>query len=80
MGYLFERGRKRQHRLQAAKDLTAVTEAQVADAERTTVENAAQQFIAALLAKANLEFAIQLLDSYQHTVNISQEQYKAGGT
>ncbi len=79
LGYLFERGKKRQHRLQAAKDVTAVTEAQVADAERTTVENAAQQFITALLAKANLEFAIQLLDSYQHTVNISQEQYKAGG-
>src|SRR5208337_275744 len=79
VGYLFERGRKRQHRLQAAKDLTAVTEAQVADAERTTVESAAQQFINALLAKANLEFAIQLLDSYQHSVNISQEQYNAGG-
>jgi outer membrane protein, heavy metal efflux system len=79
LGYLFERGRKRQHRLQAAKDVTAVTEAQVADAERTTVESAAQQFITALLAKANLEFAIQLLDSYEHTVNISQEQYKAGG-
>jgi cobalt-zinc-cadmium efflux system outer membrane protein len=79
LGYLFERGRKRQHRLQAAKDLTAVTEAQVADAERTTVESAAQQFITALLAKANLEFTIQLLDSYQHTVNVSQEQYKAGG-
>ncbi len=79
LGYLFERGRKRQHRLQAAKDLTAVTEAQVADAERTTIESAAQQFITAVLAKANLEFAIQLLDSYQHTVTIGQEQYKAGG-
>jgi cobalt-zinc-cadmium efflux system outer membrane protein len=77
--YLFERGKKRQHRLQVAKDVTAVTESQVADAERTSVESAAQQFIAALLAKANLEFAIRLLDSYQHTVGISQEQYKAGG-
>jgi cobalt-zinc-cadmium efflux system outer membrane protein len=79
VGYLFERGRKRQHRLQAAQDVTSVTEAQVADAERTTVENTAQQFIAALLAKANLEFATQLLNSYQHTINISQERYKAGG-
>src|SRR5208337_4807621 len=79
LGYLFERGRKRQHRLQAAKDLTAVTEAQVADAERTTVESAAQQFIAALLAKSNLQFAEQLLQSYQHTVGIGEEQYKAGG-
>src|SRR5690348_16289477 len=31
VSYLFERGRKRQHRLQAAQDLTAVTRAQVAD-------------------------------------------------
>ena len=79
VAYLFERGKKRQHRLQAAKDATAVTEAQIADAERTTVESAAQQFIAALLAKANLEFATRLLDSYVHSVGISQEQYKAGG-
>ena len=79
VAYLFERGKKRQHRLQAARDMTAVTEAQVADAERTTVENAAQQFIVALLAKDNLEFATRLLDSYQHTVGIGQEKYKAGG-
>ena len=32
VGYLFERGRKRQHRLLAARDATAVTRAQVADA------------------------------------------------
>jgi cobalt-zinc-cadmium efflux system outer membrane protein len=79
IGYLFERGKKRQHRLLAARDVTSVTEAQVADAERTTVENTAQQFVAALLAKANLQFATQLLDSYQHTLNISLERYKAGG-
>jgi cobalt-zinc-cadmium efflux system outer membrane protein len=78
-GYLFERGQKRLHRLQAAKDITAVTEAQVLDVERTIVGNTAQQFVAALLAKANLELAIQLLASYQHSVGISQEQYKAGG-
>ena len=29
IGYLFERGQKRQHRLAAAQDATAVTEAQV---------------------------------------------------
>lgn len=78
VGYLFERGKKRQHRLQAAQDATSVTEAQVRDFERTTVANTAQQFIAALLAKANLDFAERLLDSYQHTVNISQEQNSAG--
>src|SRR5271163_4861497 len=31
LSYLFERGKKRQHRLQAAKDATAVTVSQVAD-------------------------------------------------
>ncbi len=78
VGYLFERGKKRQHRLQAAKDATSVTEAQVRDFERSTVANTAQQFVAALLAKANLDFAERLLDSYQHTVNISEEQNRAG--
>ncbi len=78
IGYLFERGKKRQHRLKAAQDATAVTESQVLDLERTTVEAAAQQFIAALLAQSNLDFAQHLLDSYQHTVSISEEQHKAG--
>jgi outer membrane protein, heavy metal efflux system len=35
VSYLFERGRKRQHRLQAAKDITAQTRSQVADNERS---------------------------------------------
>ena len=78
VGYLFERGKKRQHRLQAARDATSVTESEVLDFERTTVANTAQQFVAALLAKSNLDFAEHLLDSYQHTVGISQEQNKAG--
>jgi len=78
IGYLFERGKKRQHRLQAAKDATSVTESQTLDLERTTVANTAQQFVAVLLAKADLDFAERLLDSYQHTVGISQEQHNAG--
>jgi cobalt-zinc-cadmium efflux system outer membrane protein len=64
--------------LQAAKDATAVTRSQVADAERTLTFNVAQQFINALLAKSNLNFAADALDSFQQTVNISQERYKAG--
>ncbi len=78
IGYLFERGKKRQHRLQAARDATSVTESQVLDIERTTIANTAQQFVAALLAKSNLEFAERFLDSYKHTVGISQEQHQAG--
>lgn len=78
VGYLFERGQKRQHRLQAAKDVTSVTEAQVLDSERMAVGNTAQQFVTALLAKSNLELATQLLASYQHSVAISEERYEAG--
>lgn len=78
IGYLFERGQKRQHRLAAAKDATAVTEAQVQDAERTTVAATAQQFVTALLAKSNLDFTEHLLDSYQHTVDAAHERQKAG--
>jgi cobalt-zinc-cadmium efflux system outer membrane protein len=78
IGYLFERGRKRQNRLAAARTATAVTEAQVADAERTTIAATAQQFISALLAKSTLDFSEHLLDSYQHTVDASQQMQKNG--
>src|SRR6202051_1866580 len=43
ISYLFERGHKRQRRLQAARDQTAVTRAQVSDAERTLAFNVGQQ-------------------------------------
>ncbi len=78
VGYLFERGHKRQNRLQAARDQTAVTTAQVADTERTLVFNVAQQFINVLLANSTLQFALEDLNSFQATVNISEERYKAG--
>ena len=78
VGYLFERGQKRQHRLQAAKDQTAVTTAQVGDNERTLTFNVASQFIAALLAQANVELADTDLKSFQQTVDIGEEQTKAG--
>lgn len=78
LSYLFERGRKRQHRLQAARDATAVTRAQISDAERSLIFNVGQQFISGLLADSTLQFARQDLADFQQTVNISQEQFKAG--
>jgi cobalt-zinc-cadmium efflux system outer membrane protein len=55
-----------------------VTASQVADAERTLTFNVAQQFINALLANSNLQFAQEDLNSFQQTVNISEQRYKAG--
>ncbi len=78
IGYLFERGGKRQHRLQAAKDATAVTRAQVTDNERQLTFNLAQQFINVLLAQSTLDLAQQDYDSFQKTVDISESRFKAG--
>jgi outer membrane protein, heavy metal efflux system len=78
IGYLFERGRKRQRRLQAARDQTAVTRAQVADTERTLAFNVGQQFVNVLLAESTLQFAMQDLKGFQQTVDISEAQLKAG--
>ncbi|HKS73066.1 MAG TPA: TolC family protein [Terriglobales bacterium] len=78
LSYLFERGHKRQRRLQAARDQTAVTRSQVADAERLLTFNVAQQFIAVLLAESTLQFAEQDLKGFQQTVDISDQQFKAG--
>jgi cobalt-zinc-cadmium efflux system outer membrane protein len=78
VGYLFERGKKRQHRLQAARDQTSVVRSQVSDSERLLVFNVGQQFIDVLLAESSLEFAQQDLDSFQKTVDISNERLRVG--
>jgi len=78
ISYLFERGHKRQRRLQAARDTTAVTRAQVADAERTLAFNVGQQFVSVLLAESTLQFALDDLKGFQQTVDISEVQLKAG--
>src|SRR5450631_4332983 len=78
LSYLFERGGKRHHRLQAARDATAVTRAQVTDAERTLAFNVGQEFVSVLLAESQLDFALQDLKGFQQTVDISETQLKAG--
>jgi cobalt-zinc-cadmium efflux system outer membrane protein len=78
LGYLFERGHKRQRRLQAARDQTAVTRAQVTDAERTLAFNVGQQFVNVLLAESTLEFAVRDEESFRQTVEISEAQFKSG--
>jgi outer membrane protein, heavy metal efflux system len=79
VSYLFERGKKRQHRLQTAKDATAVTRSVVADNERGLTFQVAQLFINVQLAQSTLDLAQQDLKSYQDTVDISELKYKSGG-
>lgn len=78
ISYLFERGHKRQRRLQAARDQTAVTRAQVTDAERTLAFSVGEQFINVLLAESTLQFAQEDLKGFQGTVDIAQAQFNAG--
>ena len=78
ISYLFERGHKRQRRLQAARDQTAVTRAQVADAERSLAFEVGQQFVSVLLAESTLQFAQDDLKDFQGTVDIAQAQFNAG--
>src|ERR1700677_1880094 len=78
VSYLFERGKKRQHRLRAARDLTAVTRSQVADKERGLAFSVSALFINVELAESSLELAKQDLKSFQDTVDISQARYNAG--
>lgn len=78
VSYLFERGKKRQNRLAAAKDATAVSRAQVTDAERQLEYNTASDFINVELAESTLELANQDLASFQNTLNITEARYKAG--
>jgi cobalt-zinc-cadmium efflux system outer membrane protein len=53
IAYTIERGHKRQARVQAARDQTAVTQSQVQDSERVLIFNVAQQFIRTSLIYRN---------------------------
>jgi len=79
LSYLFERGKKRQHRLKAAKDATAVTRSQVRDNERNLAFQVGQLFINVQLAQSTLDLAEQDLESFSKTVDIGEKQFKAGG-
>jgi cobalt-zinc-cadmium efflux system outer membrane protein len=78
VSYLFERGKKRQHRLAAAKDATAVTRSTVADNERTLTFQVAQFFTNVQLAESTIDLAQQDLKSFQNSVDIGKERYRAG--
>jgi outer membrane protein, heavy metal efflux system len=78
ISYLFERGKKRQHRLAAAKDQTAVTRSTVADNERSLTFQVATLFTNAQLAESTLDLARQDLKSFQNSVDISKERFRAG--
>jgi cobalt-zinc-cadmium efflux system outer membrane protein len=78
LSYLFERGQKRQNRLQAARDVTAVSRSTVTDNERTLGFNVGQLFYNVQLAESTLDLAKTDLNTFQSTVDISESQYRVG--
>ena len=76
LSYLFERGKKRQHRLQAGQDITAQTRSLVADNGRTLSFNVASLFVNVQLAESTLELADLDLKSFGKTVEIGELSYK----
>ena len=78
LSYLIERGKKRQARLKAAQDATAVAISTVADNERTLTFQVAQQYLNVELAESMLDLAQQDLKSYQNTVELSEIRYRSG--
>ena len=79
LSYLIERGKKRERRYQAAKDLTAQTRSLVADNERGLTYQAATLFVDIQLAESTIDLAQQDLKSFQKTVEIAEFQFKSGG-
>jgi outer membrane protein, heavy metal efflux system len=79
LSYLIERGKKRQARLQAAKDQTAVATSLVADNERTLTFSVASLFVNVELAESALQLAELDLQSFRKTLDLSKVSYDAGG-
>ncbi|HKM66491.1 MAG TPA: TolC family protein [Candidatus Acidoferrum sp.] len=79
LSYLIERGKKRERRHQAAKDVTAQTRSLVADNERGLSFQVATLFTNVQLAESAIDLAQQDLKSFQKTVDIGEFQFKAGG-
>ena len=78
LAYTLELWHRRQTRLAAARDQSAVTRSLVADNTRNLTFEVASQFISVLLAESTLDFAQQDLKSFQDTVDIAALRYKAG--
>ena len=78
VSYLFERGGKRDKRIQVARDTTDLTARTVADAERQLRFQVAQAFIGVLLARSNLELARENLRDFAEVVGINKQRMTSG--
>ena len=78
LSYLHERERKRELRLESAKEGAGIAESQHEDLKRTLEFTLRTAFVNTLQAKAVLELAKADLDYYDHIIQISRDRFKAG--
>jgi cobalt-zinc-cadmium efflux system outer membrane protein len=78
-GYLHERQRKRELRLESAQKATGIATSGQADLERNLVFGLRMAFVQTLQEKAILELAKENLVYYDHVLDVNRERYKAGG-
>jgi len=78
VNYLHERQRKRELRLESAKEATEITVSGQADLERTLIFNLRMAFVQALQEKAILNLARENLSYYDHVLDVNRDRYKAG--
>ena len=78
ISYLHERERKRELRLQSAKEGTQIAGAQHEDLERNLLFDLRSAFVQTLQAKAVLDLATADLAYYDKIIDISRSRFKAG--
>ncbi len=78
INYLHERERKRELRLESAKQGTQIAGSQHADLERNLLFDLRSQFVQTLEAKAILDLAKADLAYYDKIIEISRSRFKAG--
>lgn len=76
--FLFERGGKRERRVEVAKDAKAVTEFQLLDATRQVVLDVQNAVVDYLLAKDNLAVARESLKALNETARLNEVRVKGG--
>lgn len=78
VGRLFERGHKREWRVDSARSTTAETEDQLQLTEQQTILAVRQAFTNFIIAKAAKKLADDNLADYKKELGISSDRYKAG--
>jgi outer membrane protein, heavy metal efflux system len=78
VGYLHERQRKRELRLESAQKATGVAVSTHADVERTLLFSLREAFVSTLEAKAVVQLAKDNLAYYDHVLAVGRERLEAG--